>query len=75
MRVEGKKGGKVRTGATIRRTNYKNIEVIGKTGVEKLQSKGVGGLLKKNFHHSIGGKKDKFMQHDLYAETHEDIDQ
>ena len=74
MRVEGKKGGKVSNG-TIRRTNHKNIEALGKSGVEKMKTKGLGGLLKKNFHHNIGGKKDKFMHHDLYAETHEDIDQ
>ena len=74
MRIEGRKNGKVSNG-TIRKTNHKNIEVIGKTGVEKMEKKGVKGLLKKNFHHSIGGKRDKFMQHDLFMETHEDIDQ
>ena len=49
MRIEGKKCGKV-TGGTVRRTNHKNIEAIGKSGVEKIQNKGVKGLLKKNFH-------------------------
>ena len=74
MRIEGKKGGKV-TGHTVRRTNHKNIEVLGKSGVEKLEMKGKRGILKKNFHSSIGGKKSQFMHTELYLTTHDDIDE
>ena len=52
MRIEGKKNGRCSNG-TIRRTNHKNIEAIGKGGVEKIEAKGLKGLLKKNFHLSI----------------------
>ena len=31
--------------------------------------------MKKNFHHNIGGKKGQSMKQDLYAETHEDLDE
>ena len=74
MRIEGKKNGRCSNG-TIRRTNHKNIEAIGKGGVEKIEAKGLKGLLKKNFHHNIGGKKEKYMHKDLFIETHEDIGQ
>ena len=75
MKIEGRKGGKVCTG-TVRRTNYKNIEAIGKSGIEKMEKKGVQGLMKKkNFHQNIGGKKGQSMKEDLYAETHEDLDE
>ena len=74
MRIEGKKGGKV-TNGTVRRTNHKNIEAIGKSGIAKMEKKGVKGILKKSFHHNLGGKRDKFMHDDLYAETHEGINE
>ena len=74
MRIEGKlKNGKP-TGATIRKENYKNQEVIGKKGIQKLKDKGKKGVLKKNFHSRIGGNKGKLEKEEIYMEAHDHID-
>ena len=75
MRVEGKFHNGKPTGATIRRVNYKNQEVIGKKGVQKLKEKGKKGVLKMNFHSKIGGHTMELRRKGIQMEAHANIDE
>ena len=75
MRIEGRKG-KQHTGKTVRKENYKNAQALGKRTYEKIQKLGAKTALKnKNYHHKIGGAKEKYIQDDIKAALHDDIDE
>ena len=73
MRIEGRKNGKV-TGDTVRHKNFGNQTVLGKKLFANMEAKGKKGCLKKNWHHSIGGKSGKLNKQNIYLEAHEDLD-
>mmetsp|Transcript_30085 Transcript_30085/g.45966 ORF Transcript_30085/g.45966 Transcript_30085/m.45966 type:complete len:117 (-) Transcript_30085:72-422(-) len=64
------------TSKTVRKENYKNKEALGPKKYARMQTTGHKSALKnKNWHHKIGGAKEKYAHDDIYAELHEDIDE